>query len=94
MKVKELISEIEHLFGRQPKKYIMRLMNDALTEIGSTRQFKKGNFTENLQKDQRLYNLDGNIIDITRVEIKDTNGRYNVIPKLTDPHLLLKGDNT
>jgi len=32
------------------------------------------------------------MIDIIKVEIKDTNNRYVMIPKLTDPHKLLRGD--
>ena len=32
------------------------------------------------------------MIDITKVEIKDTNDRYVKIPKLADPQNILKGD--
>ena len=32
------------------------------------------------------------MIDITKVEILDTNSRYVMIPKLTDPHKLLRED--
>ena len=33
MTVKEMISEIEHLYGRQPHMYIKRLINDALLDM-------------------------------------------------------------
>ena len=33
-----------------------------------------------------------NIIDVFKVEILDSDSRYNLIPKLTDPHLILKED--
>ena len=33
-----------------------------------------------------------NIIDVFKVEILDSDSRYNLIPKLTDPHLILKDD--
>jgi len=32
------------------------------------------------------------VIDIVKVEIKDTDGRYIRIPKLADPHRLLRED--
>ena len=32
------------------------------------------------------------MMDIVRVEIKDSNDRYVMIPKLTDPHKILRGD--
>ena len=32
------------------------------------------------------------MIDITRVEVKDTNDRYVRIPKLADPHNVLRDD--
>ena len=40
----------------------------------------------------RWYTLTDDVIDIKRVEIKDTNDRYIMIPKLADPHKLLRGD--
>ena len=46
----------------------------------------------NNTSDQRWYPLDDSIIDIVRVEIKDTDDRYSMIPKLTDPHKLLRED--
>ena len=39
-----------------------------------------------------ICDIDDNMIDITRVEIKDTNDRYVVVPKLADAHKLLKED--
>jgi len=36
--------------------------------------------------------LNDKMIDILKVEIKDTNDRYVMIPKLTDPHKLLRDD--
>ena len=32
------------------------------------------------------------VIEIEKVEIKDTNNRYVMIPKLADPHKILRGD--
>ena len=47
---------------------------------------------EDLKVKQRWYTLSDDVIDILKVEILDTNNRYVMIPKLTDPHKLLRGD--
>ena len=76
MKVKDIISQLEKNMGRQPEGYLMRLINDGLLDIAAERQHK----------------IDDKIIDHTRVEIKDTNDRYVMNPKLADSHKLLKED--
>lgn len=91
-KVANIISEIEHTFGRQPEQYIVKLLNDALFEISSKRQQHTIITKQELTKDKRWYQLPHNIVDMVRVEIKDTNNRYVMIPKLSDPHRLLKED--
>ena len=93
MKVKKVIEQIEHIFGRQPEGYMMQLINDALLDIGSTKQHLLEDIKMDLVEDKRWYELEDNMIDITRVEIKDTNDRYVMIPKLADSHKLLKGDD-
>ena len=93
MTVKNIIEQIEKVFGRQPEKFMLQLINDALTEMsGENRHFTKISKTE-LVSYQRWYPLDNKMIDITKVEIKDTNDRYVKIPKLVDPHKLLRGDS-
>ena len=42
---------------------------------------------------QRWYDLTDEMVDIVKVEIKDSDGRYVRIPKLVDPHTLLKEDD-
>ena len=93
MKVKKVIEQVEHLFGRQPEGYMLQLINDALLDIGSTKQHLLEEKTIHLVEDKRWYDITDDIIDITRVEIKDTNDRYVMIPKLADSHKLLKGDD-
>ena len=92
MTVKNVIEQIEHLYGRQAEGYMMRLINDALLEISA----KKHHFTQrdkmDLVEDVRWYELDDNVIDVFRVEIKDTNDRYVMIPRLADSHNILKED--
>ena len=92
MKVKDIISQLENSMGRQPEGYIMRLINDGLLDIAAERQHKVDDVKTDLVEDQRWYELDDKIIDIIRVEIKDTNSRYVMIPKLADAHKLLKED--
>ena len=92
MKVKDIISQIEMNMGRQPEGYIMRLLNDGLLDIAAERQHKIDDMKMDLVEDKRWYELDDKMIDITRVEILDSNSRYVMIPKLADAHKLLKED--
>ena len=92
MTVKNIIEQVEQIFGRQPEKLMLQLVNDALIEIrGEARHYTKVSKTD-LVTYQRWYDLDSKMIDIVKVEIKDTNDRYVKIPKLVDPHKLLRGD--
>ena len=92
MTAKNIIEQIEKMFGRQSEQYMFQLMNDALDDIATS----KGNYTvsstSNLEGYKRWYELEDKVIDIKRVEILDTNDRYIMIPKLTDPHKLLRED--
>ena len=94
MTVKDIISQIEMVYGRQSHTYIMQLVNDALLEISSKKQHYTVSATADLIKGQRWYDLPTRTIDIIKVEILDTSsdGRYHLIPKLTDYHNLLKSD--
>ena len=92
MTAKNIIEQIEKLFGRQQEQYMFQLINDALDDIAS----HKRNYTESKVTDlysyDRWYKLDDNLIDIKRVEVLDTNNRYVMIPKLVDSHKLLRED--
>ena len=92
MKVKHIIQQIENNMGQQPEGYMMRLINDALLDIAAERQHKVDDVKTDLVEDKRWYELDDKMIDIIRVEVKDTNSRYVMIPKLADAHKLLKED--
>ena len=92
MTVRNIIDQIESLFGRQPEKLILQLINDALIDIsGEVKHYTRISKTD-LVSYQRWYPLDNKMIDITKVEILDTNDRYVLIPKLTDSHKLLRDD--
>ena len=38
MTPENIISQIEHLMGRQPQAYMIRLMNDGLLDMASTKK--------------------------------------------------------
>ena len=92
MTPKNIIDQLENIFGRQPEAYMIRLMNDGLIEMASKKQEYTVSAKTNLEQYKRWYGLDDQVIDITKVEILDTNNRYVRIPKLSDPHLLLRED--
>ena len=92
MTPKNIIEQLESTFGRQPEAYMIRLMNDGLIEMASKKQEYLVSAKTNLEQYKRWYSLDDQVIDITKVEILDTNNRYIRIPKLADPHLLLRED--
>ena len=93
MTVKDVVGQVEHLFGRQPEQYMYRLINDGLLDISGKAQHFSAVAKTDLVSYQRWYDLDDSaVIDIFRVEVLDTNDRYVMIPKLADPHKLLKED--
>ena len=92
MTVKNIVDQIESLYGRQSHTYIMQLINDALLDISSLKQHYRVEEKMSLTSGKRWYDLPANCIDIIKVEILDTNSRYNLIPKLADYHRLLKSD--
>jgi len=92
MTVKNIIEQMEKLFGRQEEKYMYQLINDALDDIASHKRNFTTSKTTNLIGYDRWYTLDDDMIEIKRVEIKDTNNRYVLIPKLADPHKILRED--
>jgi hypothetical protein len=88
MTVKDIITQIEHVYGRQPRTYMLRLINDALNEIATKRFHNKRISKEDLISNQRFYDIPKETIDIQRVEIMDNDGVYELIPKTADPHLI------
>ena len=92
MTVRDVVSQIEKMFGRQSEQYMYRLINDALLDMSSRKQHYTVSATTDLKYKQRWYGLSDQVIDITKVEVKDTNSRYVMIPKLADPHKLLRDD--
>jgi hypothetical protein len=93
MTAKNIIEQIEKLFGRQPEQYMFQLINDALDDIAANKRNNTESKTTNLIGYDRWYTLHDDVVQIDRVEIKDTNDRYVMIPKLADPHKILRGDS-
>jgi|TARA_Y100000310_G_C20039913_1_gene515675 hypothetical protein len=102
MTVKEIVSQVEMLYGKKSHTYLFRLINDAILDMSSeVQQFSK-TAKKTLTQYQRWYPLKDftdvnggsatDIIDIYRVEILDNDSRYNLIPKITDQDKLLKDD--
>ena len=92
MTVKTMILQLEKLFGRQPEKYLLQLINDGLMDISNKKQAYTVSATTDLEKKKRWYDLPATVLSVEKVEILDTNDRYIMIPKLTDPHKLLRAD--
>ena len=92
MTVKNVISQLEKTFGRNSEAYMIQLINDGLIDIANKKQGYTVSATTDLEKKKRWYTLPPTVLSIERVEILDTNDRYIMIPKLTDPHKLLRSD--
>ena len=92
MTVKNVFLQLEKLFGRQPEAYLVQLINDGLIDIANKKQSYTVSATTDLEKKKRWYTLPPTVLSIERVEILDTNDRYIMIPKLSDPHKLLRAD--
>tara|TARA_R100000808_G_C2152739_1_gene162383 strand:+ start:2506 stop:2811 length:306 start_codon:yes stop_codon:yes gene_type:complete len=92
MTIKNIFSQLEKVFGRNSEAYLMQLINDGLLDIANKKQGYTVSATTDLEKKKRWYDLPEQVLSIERVEILDTNDRYIMIPKLSDPHKLLRAD--
>jgi len=92
MTIKTVLLQLEKIFGRNPEKYLIQLVNDGLMDIANRKQGYTVSATTDLEKKKRWYTLPPTVLSIERVEVLDSNDRYILIPKLTDPHKLLRSD--
>ena len=92
MTVKNILSQLEKVFGRNSESYLIQLINDGLIDIANKKQGYTVSATTDLEKKKRWYTLPPTVLSIERVEILDTNDRYIMIPKLSDPHKILRAD--
>ena len=83
MKVKDIIGQLEHTYGRKSHKYLMSLINDGLDKIAQTGKANVVSATTMIETNKRWYLLDNkNMIDVTRVEVLDDKGDWRQIPRL------------
>ena len=92
MPVITVFSQLEKIFGRNPEAYLIQLINDGLMDIANKKQGYTVSATSDLEKKKRWYTLPPTVLSIERVEILDSNDRYIMIPKLSDPHKILRSD--
>ena len=92
MTVKNMFSQLEKLFGRNSEAYLIQIINDGLIDIANKKQGYTVSATSDLEKKKRWYTLPPTVLSIERVEILDSNDRYIMIPKLSDPHKILRSD--
>ena len=92
MTVKTVFLQLEKLFGRNSEAYLIQLMNDGLIDIANKKQGYTVSATTDLEQKKRWYTLPPTVLSIERVEVLDSNDRYIMIPKLTDPHKILRAD--
>ena len=92
MTVKTILSQLEKIFGRNSEKYLIQLINDGLIDIANKKQGYTVSATTDLEKKKRWYTLPPTVLSIERVEVLDSDDRYIMIPKLSDPHKILRAD--
>ena len=82
MEVKDIISQVEALFGRKPNKYLMQVINDGLMDIASKRLVNEDTAVTDLLEGQRYYDLPPGLLKIVGVEVKqeNTNGELEFAP--------------
>ena len=93
MTVKTVFSQLEKIFGRNSEAYMYQIINDGLLDIANKKQHYLISKTTDLEKKKRWYKLDSDVLSIERVEVLDTNDRYVLVPKLSDPHKILRADS-
>ena len=64
MTAKNIIEQIEKLFGRQQEQYMFQLINDALDDIASNKRNNTISKTTNLIGYDRWYTLSDDVIEV------------------------------
>jgi|TARA_Y100000361_G_scaffold132192_1_gene129479 hypothetical protein len=73
MEVKDIISQVEGLFGRKPNRYLMQIINDGLMDIASKRLTNEDTAVTDLLEGQRYYEMPPGLLKIVSVEVKQEN---------------------
>ena len=97
MEVKDIISQVESLFGRKPNRYLMQLINDGLMDIASKRLVNEDTAVTDLMEGQRYYDMPPGLLKVQSVEIKqeNTDGGLEFAPvRKIDRTVLTIGDES
>ena len=97
MEVKDIISQVEGLFGRKPNKYLMQIINDGLMDIASKRLSNEDTAVTDLIEGQRYYDMPPGFLKVQSVEIKqeNTSGGLEFAPvRKIDRSVLSIGDES
>ena len=94
--VRNIIDEIKVSIGpteNVPSNYMIRLLNDGIHDVSVQLQTRAAQSTIDLLKNKRIYSfndISDSIValDIVKIEIMDNEGRYIMIPRLTDSYKL------
>ena len=95
MEVKDIISQVESLFGRKPNKYVMQIINDGLMDIASKRLVNEDTAVTDIIAGQRYYDLPPGLLKIVGVEVRqeNTSGEQEFAPvRKIDRTVLAIGD--
>ena len=92
MTVKAVFSQLEKIIGRNSEVYLIQIINEGLIDIANKKQGYTVSATTDLEKKKRWYTLPPTVLSIERVEVLDSDDRYIMIPKLSDPHKILRAD--
>ena len=87
-----MFPQLEKMFGRNSEAYLIQIINDGLIDIANKKQGYTVSATTDLEKKKRWYTLPPTVLSIERVEVLDSDDRYIMIPKLSDPHKILRAD--
>jgi hypothetical protein len=97
MEVKDIISQVESIFGRKPNKYLMQIINDGLMDIASKRLTNEDTAVTDLIGGIRYYEMPPGLLKVVSVEIKqeNTNNELEFAPiRKIDRSVLTIGDES
>ena len=89
----QLFQEIQQVFPDAREGYVMRLLNNIVAEITAERNLKKKENLINSVNGQMLYEMD-ETAKIFRVDFRNSDGDYIMIPRLLDGEFIRKWDPT
>ena len=77
-----MIELVQQHHPHMGEKEIRKLLNRAMDNLTEATGILESSYTETSVADQRFYNLDSNVLKISKVTLTDANGRAFHIGKL------------